>query len=81
VIPLVCPTTRQALAPATPALVAELQALHARRALRNASGNLVDTPFDGGWLTADGRRFYPRHGAVSDLRPEAAILLTPPSAA
>ena len=80
-IPLACPTTRQPLTPAAPELVAELMAHVSRRALRNAAGDLVDAPFDGGWVSPGGARFYPRRGAVSDLRPEAAVLITPPPAA
>jgi hypothetical protein len=78
VIELACPTTGQRLRPAPTELVAELQQLQRDRGLRNAAGNLVDEGFDAGWLTIDGARFYARRGAVSDLRPDAAIVRTPP---
>lgn len=80
-IELACPTSRQPLRPAPAELVAELQQLQRDRALRNAAGNLIDEGFDAGWLTIDGARFYARRGAVSDLRPDAAIVLTPPAGA
>ena len=78
---LACPRTHQPLLPAPPERVSELQQAQSQRALRDVAGNLVTEPFDGAWQTADACWVYLRRGAVSDLRPDAAIVVTPLAAA
>jgi uncharacterized protein YbaR (Trm112 family) len=53
-----CPQNGQTLAPASAALVAQLDAARLRGALRNQAGAPVESPIQAGLLRADGAVFY-----------------------
>ena len=73
---LACPQDHSALRWAPPALIAHLNAEIVRKSLRDASGQLVQHPFDAGLLRADGERLYSIVQGLAVLRVEAAIVLT-----
>lgn len=74
---LCCPVSQQPLRVAPPALVVALQALVRQRALRNEAAQLIDTPFDGAWVTADHARAWLVRDGCADFMPGSAVLLHP----
>ena len=56
---LVCPETRTPLAQADGTMVNKLNGAVARRSLKNRSGRVLETPFDGALVRADGKVVYP----------------------
>ena len=56
---LVCPETRTPLTQADGTMVAKLNGAVARRALQNKAGRVLETPFDGALVRADGKVAYP----------------------
>ena len=56
---LVCPETKQPVRVADEALLERLNAAIERGELRNASGEAVEEPLDGGLVREDGEVLYP----------------------
>lgn len=70
-----CPEDHQPLTIAPTALVARLNALVADRALRDLSGNLIDTPMDAALVRADGQRLYMVQEGLAVLLLEQGVAL------
>ncbi len=56
---LCCPETHQDVRPADAALVAKLNGLITKEALKNRAGQTVKEPLDEGLIRADGKFLYP----------------------
>lgn len=75
---LCCPLSRQALAPASPDIVARLEAARAAGTLRNRAGQPLAEPIDAGLVRADGALFFPVRAGIPVLVAEEAVPLSPP---
>jgi uncharacterized protein YbaR (Trm112 family) len=70
---LCCPETRQALEPASDALVAELNSRIARRQLRDRAGRLVEEPIEAGLVRKDQEWVYLVRAGIPVLLVDAAL--------
>jgi uncharacterized protein YbaR (Trm112 family) len=74
---LCCPETHQELKPAPPPMLETLHELMRAGRLKNRAGRLVDEPFEGGLVRADGRYLYPVRRGLPILLVDEAIPLIP----
>jgi uncharacterized protein YbaR (Trm112 family) len=72
---LVCPETRQPVAPAPEDVVRKLAETASAGKLRNRGGNRVDTAPSEGLLREDGRVFYPVEDDIPVMLIEESIEL------
>jgi uncharacterized protein YbaR (Trm112 family) len=72
---LCCPETRQDVAPAPDALVADLNGRVEEGTLRNRAGEPVREKMEGGLLRADGKVLYPIREDIPVMLIEEAIPL------
>jgi uncharacterized protein YbaR (Trm112 family) len=72
---LCCPETKQDVAPAPDALVADLNARVEAGALLNRAGEVVREKLDGGLLRADGKLLYPIREDIPIMLIDEAIPL------
>lgn len=70
-----CPDTRQKLALAEPALVAQVNEVIAAARLRNRAGNPVAGKIDGGLVREDGKFLYPIRANLPIMLIDEAIAL------
>jgi uncharacterized protein YbaR (Trm112 family) len=70
---LVCPETRQPVAPADAALLTRLNAEIAAGSLRNRGGDAVREPLQEGLLREDGRILYPVDDGIPVMLVEESI--------
>lgn len=70
-----CWESKQRLHPASPELVARLNAARERGELRNLGGEAPRAPLDGGLVREDGARLYPVVDGIVEMLPESAIAL------
>jgi uncharacterized protein YbaR (Trm112 family) len=70
-----CPLTRQPLAIADGALLAQLNAMIVRGALANRAGDPIDEPLEGGLIDPNKNWLYPVWGGIPSLVPDEAISL------
>ncbi len=70
-----CPDTRQKLALAEPALVAQINEAIATSRLRNRGGNPVSEKIDGGLVREDGKILYPIRSNLPIMLIDEAIAL------
>jgi uncharacterized protein YbaR (Trm112 family) len=70
---LVCPETRQPVAPADAALLTRLNAEIAAGSLRNRGGDSVREPLKEGLLREDGRILYPVDDGIPVMLVEESI--------
>jgi uncharacterized protein YbaR (Trm112 family) len=70
---LVCPETRQPVAPADAALIERLNAEIAAGSLRNRGGDPVREPLQEGLLREDGRILYPVDDGIPVMLVEESI--------
>jgi uncharacterized protein YbaR (Trm112 family) len=75
---LVCPQDHSPLHLADVALIERLNQSIVRGELKNAAGQAVVKPLDGGLLRADGRVLYPIVDEIPILLPDEAIGVIPP---
>jgi uncharacterized protein YbaR (Trm112 family) len=75
---LVCPQTHEPLRIADAAHIERLNESIGRGELKNAAGQVVEKPLDGGLLRADGRLLYPIVDQIPILLPDEAIGVSPP---
>ena len=75
---LVCPQNHTPLHLADAALIERLNQAIARGELKNAGGQVVSRPLDGGLLRADGCLLYPMVDEIPILLPDEAIGVVPP---
>ncbi len=69
----VCPQNHATLRVADAALIDRLNQSIARGELKNAAGQIVSRPLDGGLLRADGRMLYPIVDEIPILLPDEAF--------
>lgn len=72
---LVCPETRQPLAPADPALLAKLNDEIRARRLRNRGGEVVEKTIQEGLVRQDGRFLYVVDDDIAIMLEDQAIEL------
>ncbi len=72
---LVCPQDHTPLLFADAALIVRLNQSIARGELKNAGGQAISRPLDGGLLRADGRVLYPIVDEIPILLPDEAIVV------
>jgi uncharacterized protein YbaR (Trm112 family) len=70
---LVCPETRQPVREAEPELVRRLNAAIASGSVKNAAGEVVGEPIDGGLVREDGRVVYPVREGIPIMLIDEAI--------
>ncbi len=70
-----CPDTRQKLALAEPALIAQVNEAIAAARLRNRGGNAVSEKIDGGLVREDGKFVYPIRADLPIMLIDEAIAL------
>ncbi len=70
-----CPEDQSALAPASNAVLSQLNAAIRAKHIRNKAGHLVEQAIDGGLLRADGALLYPIVDQIPVLLPDEAIPL------
>lgn len=70
-----CPEDQSALAPASEALLSQLNAAIRTQRLRNKAGHIVEEAIEGGLLRADGALLYPIVDQIPVLLPDEAIPL------
>jgi uncharacterized protein YbaR (Trm112 family) len=75
---LVCPQIHAPLQMAAPVLIERLNQSIAHGELKNATGQAITRPLDGGLLRADGRLLYPIVDEIPILLPDEAIGVIPP---
>jgi uncharacterized protein YbaR (Trm112 family) len=75
---LVCPQDHSALHFADATLIDRLNRSIARGELKNAGGQIVSRPLEGGLLRADCRVLYPIVDEIPILLPDEAIGVPPP---
>lgn len=75
---LCCPETRQALAVASPELLARLETARVEGKLRNRAGHALTEPITAGLLRADGAVFFPVSGGIPLLVPGEAVMIPIP---
>ena len=72
---LVCPETKQPVAPAGTELLDRLSEEIRAGQVRNRGGELVQTPFTEGLVREDGKVFYPVDDGIPDMLIEDSIEL------
>jgi len=72
---LCCPETRQALHPAEPALVDNINQLIKAGILKNRGGQTVLKPIQGGLVRSDGKFLYPLREDIPIMLVEEALPL------
>ena len=72
---LVCPDTRQPVAPAPPGIVSALNDRIRQGAVRDASGRTLEHPIEAGLLREDGRVLYPVIDGIPHMLIERGIPL------
>ena len=72
---LVCPSTKQAVAPASPELVLEVNQQIVDGTLRDQGGESVSEKVDALLLRADGDIAYPVRGQIPEMLAERGIAL------
>lgn len=72
---LVCPESREKLAPASTALVEKINAAVAEGKAVNRAGKPVTTPLDSGLVRADGKMLYAVNDDIPNLLVDEAIPL------
>lgn len=70
-----CPITQQKLAYADPKLLEEINQRIEQNDVRDQQNQRVQTPLDGGLVSADGKFLYPIRGGIPTLVAERAIAL------
>ncbi|MDC0358337.1 class I SAM-dependent methyltransferase [Oligoflexia bacterium] len=74
-LPLICPSTRLELAPASKELVSELNGKLEQGTLRNLTGRIIINPFEAGLIREDSKVVYPVRADVPQFNPLEAIAL------
>jgi len=72
---VVCPRDRQPLVRADDALVASINQAIGRRQIKNAGGERLEKPLDGGLVREDRTLLYPVVGGIPVLLADEAIAL------
>lgn len=75
---LLCPESKQPLAPAEPAMLETLNQRIAQGTLTNRGGTVVSEPLDGGLVRQDGRYLYPIRDDIPVMLIDEAIPLPDP---
>ena len=74
---LVCPETKQPVAPASAELLAKLNESVAAGTLRNRGGNPVSKPIEEGLVREDGQVLYPVEDGIPVMLIEESVALSP----
>lgn len=72
---LVCPETKESVAPAEPDLIASINAAIGKGKLKNRGGEVVGEPIDGGLVREDGKFLYPIRDEIPIMLIEESIPL------
>ena len=72
---LVCPETKESVAPAEPSLIESINAAIAKGKLKSRSGEVVGEPIDGGLVREDGKFLYPIRDEIPIMLIEESIAL------
>ena len=72
---LVCPETKESVAPAEPSLIESINAAIAKGKLKSRNGEVVGEPIDGGLVREDGKFLYPIRDEIPIMLIEESIAL------